>query len=144
MSYDISHLTWNCPKCSYDLEALAEGRFVVCPECGRRWSVDWLRDRPDVPLPRLRWVLLPLVSLGLAIGVGAAELLSGHHPAWLWTLVWPVLCLWNVVCWTIALDRSARPRLGDMAAVIALFLAAGPAVLWTYFCIVLGQAFRGV
>src|SRR5215467_3583974 len=113
MSYDTSFAPWNCPKCSYDLEALAEGRFVRCPECGRKWSVDWLRERPDVPLPRLRWVLMPLTSVALTLGIAAAELLAGKHPAWIWGVAWVLVCAWNVVCWTIALERSARPRLGD-------------------------------
>jgi DNA-directed RNA polymerase subunit RPC12/RpoP len=143
MSYDTSIAIWNCPKCSSDLESLAEGRFVRCPECGNKWSVEWMRERPDVPLPRLRWVLMPLTSLAITLGVAAGELLSGKHPAWIWGVAWGLVWTWNVVCWTKALDRSARPRLGDMAMVIAFLLAAGPAALWTIMCVELGKALQG-
>jgi hypothetical protein len=144
VSYDTGIAIWNCPVCAYDLESLAKERFVRCPECGRRWSVDWLRDRPDVPPPRLRWVLMPLTSLLITSGIAVAELLTGNHLDWVWLVAGPLLWMWNVFCWTIALDRSARPRLGDMAMVIAFFPAAIPALLWTYMCVMWGHAVEGL
>jgi hypothetical protein len=77
---------------------------------------------------------MPLTGLVITTFAGAAVPTSGP-----WWLVWSVVFAWTAACWIIAASRSARPRLGDMAGVIAAFLVLVPAGAWAAICVSWGR-----
>jgi hypothetical protein len=121
-----------CPICEYDLASLMNGQFVRCPECGRRWSVQWMLENHELPPPPKGWLLLPLIlaipgSIVGTMSFGAAAVLVG---------------IGTYFCWVIAAEKTARPRHGDFALVVALILPALPAFIWALFCAGLGGMLR--
>ena len=120
-----------CPRCEYDIESLIQGDSVRCPECGRVWSVAWLREGRELPPPPKGWLYAPLA--GALVGP---------------LLGWPVgfFVVWIVsgLCWGIAVAVLARPRHGDFAGVLAFFLGPIAGVVWATVCGLLGAVVQGL
>jgi hypothetical protein len=111
--------------CDYDIASLVRGTDVRCPECGRLWSVAWLREGRELPRLPKGWVYAPL-------GVGLVGALLG------WPVGFYLVWLTSGLCWGIAVGVMARPRHGDFAGVLASFLGPIAGIVWAAVCALVG------